>query len=265
VRSTITSPSSSSLTLLTARLLTKLESPKAEAAWRTLIDHNPDDYSYYKVYLSQKGLSLNQAKSASEALSILIQLSSEIPRASAPKRLSLTLATGSEFDRLIKPYILTALQKGIPSLFSDLKSLYSNTNPEKQNIIQTYLESLLSSDDADVNDPSIYIWLLYYLAQHHSYLSNHTLALHYLSLAITHTPTLPDLHMFKARVLKRCGDFIGAAKTVNEARLLDGQDRFLNTKTGKYLLRAGCIEDANSVLGVFTKVSFLFLLPSEHH
>lgn len=206
------------------------------------------------------------AKSAPEALSLLQELSTDIPRASAPKRLSLTLSTGAEFERLIKPYILTALQKGIPSLFSDLKSLYSSTNPEKQTIIQTYLESLLSTtntnDDDGVSDPSTYIWTLYYLSQHHSYISQHTTALKYLDQAITHTPTLPDLHMFKARILKRSGDIIGAARSVNEARLLDGQDRFLNTKTGKYLLRAGCVDDALSVLGMFTKVR-LSSLPLE--
>jgi len=188
------------------------------------------------------------APDAPQALALLQSLSSQSPRASVPRRLSLYLASGAAFESLIIPYILTALQKGIPSLFSDLKSLYSY--PEKQQSIQAYLESLLDAPD----EPSIYLWTLYYLAQHHSYLSNHSLALHYLHLAITHTPTLPDLHMFKARVLKRCGDYIGAARAVNEARLLDGQDRFLNTKTGKYLLRTACIDEAHQIFGLFTKV-----------
>ncbi|KAF5351177.1 hypothetical protein D9756_008406 [Leucocoprinus leucothites] len=251
-----------------ARLLTKLDTPEAESAWRAVIEHNPEDYAYYKGYLSQKGLSLNpKAKTAPEALSHLQSLSSHLPRASAPKRLSLILATGPTFESLIKPYILHALQKGIPSLFSDLKSLYSSTHPEKQTIIQTYLESLLEShqktngsgdDDENtaMSEPSTYLWTLYYLAQHHSHLSNHTLALSYLSTAISHTPTLPDLHMFKARVLKRCGDCYGAATAVNEARLLDGQDRFLNTKTGSI-----CYKDAPSpAFDLEEMQSFLYLL-----
>lgn len=60
--------------------------------------------------------------------------------------------------------------------------------------------------------------------------------------------------MFKGRVLKRCGDYLGGARAINEARLLDGQDRFLNTKTGKYLLRAGMVEEAIGIFGMFTKV-----------
>ncbi|EEB99330.1 hypothetical protein MPER_01010, partial [Moniliophthora perniciosa FA553] len=40
---------------------------------------------------------------------------------------------------------------------------------------------------------------------------------------------------------------------MHEARALDGQDRFLNTKAGKYLLRAGLNEEAERVFGLFTK------------
>ncbi|KAF9443854.1 N-terminal acetyltransferase A, auxiliary subunit [Macrolepiota fuliginosa MF-IS2] len=235
-----------------ARLLTKLQAPEAEFAWRALIDHNPDCYEYYRGYLSQKNLSLSSANpSSEEALELLQTLSTQIPRAAAPKRLALTLATGPAFSSLIKPYMTSALQKGIPSLFSDLKSLYSPTNPEKQNTIQTILEAELDGEEAA--DPSTYLWTLYYLAQHHSYLGDHVKALEVLDRAIEHTPTLPDLLMFKGRVLKRCGDYLGAARMLNEARLLDGQDRFLNTKTGKYLLRAGLVEEASGIFGLFTK------------
>ena len=66
--------------------------------------------------------------------------------------------------------------------------------------------------------------------------------------------------MFKARVLKRLGDPYGAAKAMDEARLLDLQDRFLNTKTGKYRLRAGMEEEAQEVLGLFTKVCLSYVL-----
>lgn len=80
-----------------------------------------------------------------------------------------------------------------------------------------------------------------------------------LDKAIEHTPTLPDLFTFRGRVLKRCGDYLGAVCSINEARLLDGQDRFLNTKTGKYLLRAGLVEEAAGIFGLFTKVRLLLL------
>lgn len=58
----------------------------------------------------------------------------------------------------------------------------------------------------------------------------------------------------RARILKRAGDSIGAVQAMEEARALDLQDRFLNTKAAKYLFRDGQIEEASTVLGLFTKV-----------
>ena len=63
--------------------------------------------------------------------------------------------------------------------------------------------------------------------------------------------------MAKAMVLKRAGDHPAAAKAMEEARLLDGQDRFLNGKAAKYWLRAGEIERAEDLVALFTKVCTL--------
>jgi peptide alpha-N-acetyltransferase len=56
-------------------------------------------------------------------------------------------------------------------------------------------------------------------------------------------------------VLKRAGDALGAAQAMEEARLLDGQDRFLNGKAAKYWLRAGEVKRAEELVAMFTKVS----------
>lgn len=114
-------------------------------------------------------------------------------------------------------------------------------------------------------EPTTYLWTLCFLAQHYSYVPraapsqplpppNFERALALLSMAIAHTPTLPELYTLRARVLKRAGDPMGAAAVMNEARLLDGQDRFLNTKCAKYHLRAGMIDEAIQFFGMFTKV-----------
>lgn len=168
----------------------------------------------------------------------------------------LNVTTGDEFTHLTEAYIRRGLTKGIPSLFADLKSLYVDS--EKQHIIEQIGESLLNEYTAESptetdNEPTTYLWTLYFLAQHYSFLGQFAKALELLETALVHTPTLPELHMCKARALKRGGDALGAAKCMNDARLLDGQDRFLNTKTGKYLLRAGMVDEANSMFGLFTK------------
>jgi peptide alpha-N-acetyltransferase len=163
---------------------------------------------------------------------------------------------------------MRGLKKGIPSLFVDLKPLYQDTQKRAiiEELVDGYQRSLeegclpdespndvVEEPDSDV--PTTYLWTLYYLAQHFSHIGQHPRALSLLSSAITHTPTLPELHTLRGRILKRLGDPHGASIAVNEARLLDGQDRFLNTKSAKYKLRASLIEEASDTFGLFTKVS----------
>ena len=165
----------------------------------------------------------------------------------------LILSQGDRFRELATPYIKAALEKGVPSLFADVKALYRDS--AKRQAIQDIVEGLREQLTATTGpEPTTYLWTLYFLAQHYSYLSNHDHALELLALAVAHTPTLPELYTFKGRVLKRCGDPFGAALALDEARVLDLQDRFLNTKCAKYRLRAGLIDEANDILGLFTKV-----------
>jgi tetratricopeptide (TPR) repeat protein len=193
-----------------------------------------------------------------QALSILQEISTQLPRASAPRRLALTVAVGDDFKDHVRPYLLSGLTKGIPSLFSDIKALYRDDEKRKmvENIVESALAEFASNQSASA-DPTNHLWTLYFLAQHYSYLSRPTQALEIVDQALAHTPTLPELLTCKGRILKRAGDLLGAARYVNEARLLDGQDRFLNTKCAKYLLRAGLIEEASTILGLFTKVTSL--------
>ena len=46
------------------------------------------------------------------------------------------------------------------------------------------------------------LWLQYYLAQHYDYLGDTTKAFEYINQAICDTPTLVELYMFKAKILK---------------------------------------------------------------
>jgi N-alpha-acetyltransferase 15/16, NatA auxiliary subunit len=159
---------------------------------------------------------------------------------------------------------LRGLKKGIPSLFVDLKPLYQDTQKRAilEELVDGYRRTLEEgespndvAEETDSDMPTTYLWTLYFLAQHFSHIGQQSRALSVLSSAISHTPTLPELHTLRGRILKRLGDLRGASVAVNEARLLDGQDRFLNTKSAKYNLRAGLIEEANDTLGLFTKVS----------
>lgn len=170
---------------------------------------------------------------------------------------------------------MRGLKKGIPSLFVDLKSLYQDTQKRAilEELVDGYRQALEEgclpnespndvAEETDGDMPTTYLWTLYFLAQHFSHIGQQSRALSLLSSAMSHTPTLPELHTLRGRILKRLGDPREASVAVDDARLLDGQDRFLNTKSAKYKLRAGLIEEANDTFGLFTKVSavpFLFL------
>ena len=157
---------------------------------------------------------------------------------------------------LITPYLKKGFSRGVPSLFVDLKSLYSNTDKQKaiEKIVTSYKNELGSNLTESDESPTTYLWTLYYLSQHHSHLGNQQLALEIIDSALSHTPTLPELYTLRGRIFKRAGDPISAASSLDDARRLDGQDRFLNTKCAKYYLRAGLIEEASDIFGLFTKV-----------
>jgi N-alpha-acetyltransferase 15/16, NatA auxiliary subunit len=271
----------------TARLLAKLKeshvddekntdwTKQADTTWRWLLSQNADCYEYYKGLLANEGIDLGRFcslplsssnylspanitdENRARALKLLRDFFDFKP-ATAPRRLALDVATGQDFIELIKPYLTNALTKGIPSLFADIKSLYKDPFKRQaiEDIVEEYRSAYASSSPPAGNsvDPTTYLWTLYLLAQHHSYLGRHKQALEILDISVQHTPTLPDLYMVRARALKRAGDPYGAAKVMDAARLLDGQDRFVNTKTGKYLLRAGMPDKAEKIFSLFTKV-----------
>jgi len=285
------------ISFFTVRVLAKLKegheddekramwTQRAEATWRDLVLQNADCNEYYKGLLANQGIDLGlfgslplssnndpflaniNDENRKRALDILRAYFSAKPD-TAPHRLFLDVSTGQDFIELIKPYLTNGLTKGIPSLFADVKPLYKD--PFKRQVIQDTAEVLRTAysptDHPAGNsvDPTAYLWTLYFLAQHYSFLGHHKHALEILDTATEHTPTLPELYMMRARTLKRAGDPFGAVKAMEAARMLDGQDRFINTKTGKYFLRAGMPEKADEILHLFTKVRGLHEVASCH-
>ncbi|GAA5890758.1 hypothetical protein JCM16303_000195, partial [Sporobolomyces ruberrimus] len=191
-----------------AKLLLKLGKKEAALwAWELLLEENPESREYIRSTVIAKGADC-----------------------------------GPEFRDKASTYLLSALSKGVPSLFADIKALYAD--PLKRaaigEIVEVFRQSLeetgavAAEDSAEVNSvesPSTYLWTLYFLASHYSSLSEHDLALDTLKRAEAHTPSLPELPMLRGRILKRAGDLNAAADAMEEARELDGQDRGLNCKS----------------------------------
>ena len=104
-----------------------------------------------------------------------------------------------------------------------------------------------------VEPPTALLWTLYFLAQHFDFKRETAQALEYINRAIEHTPTLVELHMTKGRILKHAGDLVAATAALNEARELDLQDRFINSKCSKYMLRADKMAEAEKTVVLFAR------------
>ncbi|KAF9128228.1 N-alpha-acetyltransferase 16, NatA auxiliary subunit [Mortierella sp. 14UC] len=235
---------------------------EAEAAYRDLLAINPDNMAYFEGLGKSLGLGGDRPTHEDEVkiLDMFKQLQKEYPRSNAAKRLPLRYATGEAFVKVADEYIRNMLRKGVPSLFVNIKTLYTDSVKEAavEKLALGYLTSLDKSKGFDhsgavVEPPTALLWTLYFLAQHFDYKRETEQALGYINRAIEHTPTLVELYMAKGRILKHAGDHLAAMGALNEARELDLQDRFINTKCTKYMLRADNMAEAEKTAVMFTR------------
>ncbi|KAH7036515.1 NMDA receptor-regulated protein 1-domain-containing protein [Linnemannia elongata] len=235
---------------------------EAEAAYRDLLALNPDNMAYFEGLGKSLGLGGDRQTDEDEAkiLEMFKQLQKEYPRSNAAKRLPLRYATGEAFVKVSDEYIRSMLRKGVPSLFVNIKTLYTDSTKQAavEKLALGYLVALDKSKGFDhsgevVEPPTALLWTLYFLAQHFDFKRETEQALGYINRAIEHTPTLVELYMAKGRILKHAGDHVAAMGALNEARELDLQDRFINTKCTKYMLRADNMAEAEKTAVLFTR------------
>lgn len=213
---------------------------EAEQVYKELLDINPENTTYYTRLAEAE-----RHSSPSETLHMLQRYEELFPRALAPRRLQLNYATNDEFKVLVDRYLrkgnfsfyretsfymqlfiyrdlynfivfnwinlFLGLHKGVPPLFVNLRSLY--TDKEKVEIISSllvqYKEALKLHghfSDQEKDNPrepaSALLWTYYYLAQHYDYLGQTEKALIEIDAAIDHTPTLIELFVTKGRIYK---------------------------------------------------------------
>lgn len=249
--------------LARARLLTDLDRvDAAEWAWLDLLDRNTDNRTYLEGYIASR-----TADAQLSTLDALTHLTERYPDSKIIQRSILDHASGTRFETELQTYLSTRLAKGIPSVFNDLKPLLAD--PQKADMIRKVAERLRNGFEpstASEEPPSTYLWVLHFLAQLYS--SRHfgltKEALETAQLAIHHTPTLPDLYLSLAHVYKRAGAYTKSANALRVARELDGQDRFLNSKCAKYILRSmraetdretqrKLLEESRGLVALFTR------------
>ncbi|KAK3576854.1 hypothetical protein CHS0354_012909 [Potamilus streckersoni] len=229
---------------------------EAASVYRELISRNPENWAYYK------GLeNAFQLDGEEEQLKLYTEMQEKFPRTAAPRRIPLTFTTGDLFKRLLDKYLRSSFHKGVPPLFVTLKSVYKD--PWKVQVVEDlvlkYAENLKEcehfdrSDEGDKEPPTALVWVYYFLAQHFDHRGDTRKSLHYVDLAIEHTPLLIELYVLKAKIYKHAGDVEESARLMDEAQSLDTADRYINSKCAKYMLRANLVQEAAEMCSKFTR------------
>lgn len=223
---------------------------ESSVVYRQLIQINPDNQSYY--YLLETAL-LTPSESEELRLKLYDKLASFYPRSDPPQFLPLTFlpAAHPEFRERVKKYIVSQLQRGVPATFVNVKPLYKNK--QKIEVIASVIKQFAEEDVPNL-PPPVFVWTSYFLAQHYLYLNDLDLATLHIDAALDHSPTLVELYIVKARIVKHTGDVQKASDIMQEGRGLDLQDRFINSKATKYLMRANKVEEAIDCVSLFTKL-----------
>lgn len=232
-----------------AKYLLELGKKKeAEREYRALIKRNPD----CREYLFKLEEALGIAPANTQLRKILYdRLAEKYPKSNAIRAIPLEFLTGAEFKSSVTKYLNNFFQRGVPSAFVNLKPFYKDS--EKREIIGEVVEEIYKAELESKSDNLV--WVVFYLAQHHSYLRNIESALKYIDKCFELSPDnyAVEFGLVKGKIYKHAGDLVQAADALIAAQETDKSDRFINSKTGKYLLRANKIEEAIEILSLFTR------------
>lgn len=229
---------------------------QASKVYHELLSLNSDNHDYISSYLS----CITQSTEEKVLLELYDALDKDFPKSLSVKRLSLNVATGDEFKKRLYHFASHYLQRTIPSLFNSLRGLYTDETKVKliEIVFLDILNSLtkdykLNSESKTYEPPTTIVWTLKYLAHHYDQIGNSEKALEYINKAIEHTPTIVELYLTKGIIYKHAGNMQLASESIENARKLDLADRYLNTKSTKYLLRNDQIQKAEETIALFSR------------
>lgn len=191
-------------------------------------------------------------------MEVLEQVLAAYPKCDYARRHALDCVPVEEMKPRLQAFAAVYIRKMIPSLFSVLKSLY--TDPARAAVVGEVFHEWEAEVEAgdfhsfgDQPDPTYVMWIRAFLASHYRRLHDYAKAHEYIDKAIKHTPTLETLYVEKARIYAREGNTGAAAAQADLARQLDLQDKYLNSKAAKYFFRDNQIEKAEATMQLFYK------------
>ncbi|OJZ92368.1 hypothetical protein ASPFODRAFT_28139 [Aspergillus luchuensis CBS 106.47] len=232
---------------------------EAEAAYIALLDRNPENSLYYDALVRAKGIPSDDHKAKKAVYDSWVE---KFPRGDAARRIPLEFLEGDDFKQAADAYLQRMLKKGVPSLFANIKSLYSN--PAKRDTVQELVEGYVattpqsngSAEGQSGADNTEFLSSSYYfLAQHYNYHLSRDLskAMENVDKALELSPKVVEYQLTKARIYKHYGNLEKAAEEMEKARLLDEKDRHINSKAAKYQLRNNENDKALDNMSKFTR------------
>lgn len=206
----------------------------------------------------------------------------KFPKSYAVPRILLTILEGDSLRDALDVYCRKDIVKGAPFLATDIAALFMKQVADNDGTVSLervrdpteiksntlfklalslandYIESLTASnstfpDSSTEEPPSTLLWAWYFKARLLEFSGNLSEALSLIDTCMDHTPTCVDIYECKGRLLKLSGDIEAAADCLDKGRELDKQDRYINNKTTKYLLRANRDDVALERISLFTR------------
>ena len=244
-----------------ARLLLKIKRySDSESIYLNLLEINSDNDEYVEGWQSSllKGEAVN-ANNREKLIESLLVLKSKYPRSHVLIKRTLNNLEGEEFSDLLLEYLVSMFRKGVPSSFSLISSLMKSENKRQLvcQVAESIYKQLLTNNNiregGEREYPTVFLWASSFLAHLYDYQQKFTEAIRIIELAIEKTPTCVELHMFHARIYKHAGDYQMAMKAMDHARSLDLQDRFMNSKCTKYMLRNNDVDAAATTVALFSR------------
>lgn len=238
-----------SLLALKASILDNLnKKDQAILLYRKLLSRNPDNIDYF--YKIQQAL--NIADFSIEQHNLFEYYLNIYPTSNIFPYEKLRFIQGKDekFCDYVKEVLINGFKRALPNLFRLIKVLYSDT--DKVGVIEKIIKDYLHFIQ-EKNETSMLIWVEFFLAQHYYMVNKLDLALKIIENIIIKTPTFIDAYIIKAKIYKKSGRSKMAAKILDDCRLLDTSDKFINCKTNKYLLKAGNSKQAIENASLFIK------------
>jgi peptide alpha-N-acetyltransferase len=198
----------------------------------------------------------------------------------AVRKIKFSLLEGDALLEQVETHIREGLSRGAPALYIDVcaaimlpdageqgrKRPVKNVTAFKAHKItralqDDYLPKQIASltkgstfaGESEVQPPTALLWALFLKCVLHEMSGELEDALLYANECQNHTPTGTDFFMKKARILKKMGNMEGAARVADDGRAHDLQDRYVNNKATRYLLRAGMMKEAQANMMLFAR------------